>query len=775
MEENCPTSLNSGKYQDGVSGFDTPSGFAKWGHLDREEFYEKYVRDTDEGGIVQFFIPGIACASCVSLLERLPKKNSAVNRAQVNFANKQLTVAFDRTKLPLSELAAWLEELGYTPEFQEKTNEDVMKSKRGLIVKLAVAGFAFVSIMLLALSEYFGGEDFALSEFKDYFGLISLFISIPVVFFSGAVYFSSAYNALRAKVLNIDVPVALGIATLFIRSTLDVMQNGGMGYFDSLAGLVFFLLIGKWYQTKTYDDLNYERDYKSWFPINVMKEDSEGLLVSTPISDLKTGDVIRIHHGEIVPADAILIAGEGLLDKSFTTGESHPEKVKEGAEIEAGGRQLGGAIILRVVRPVEQSQLTRLWNSETFSKKNDRSIKDPIDRISKHFTLAVLFVAFGTLFFWFIVDLSIAWEAFTATLIVACPCALALSLPFTYGSVLRLLGREGAYLKNTMVVERMARVKHLVFDKTGTLTPSKEFKLDFEGVSTDDLSKDLMSAVSTLANQSAHPMSRAIARFWTGSKSEVLNFQETVGAGVQGELDGFKVQIGSKKWIASDSNYSNNKERTDDGFQVSYVYVKVNDNHVGRFSFAKPIRAGVDKELRELSKHYTLHLLSGDSNSERSIFSKWFAEEYMKFEQTPEEKRTYIEELQSQSDSSKVAMVGDGLNDAAALQSSDLGVAVVDDLYAFSPSSDLILDARSLRSWGGMMRFARKAQTTVYILFGISFLYNAIGLSFAVQGLLTPVIAAILMPISSMTVVGVALLRTRLTWSKLLNTDQYDG
>jgi len=373
-EESCPTSLNSDRRNSGKHKYDTLSGIAKWEYLDRDDFYDKYVRQVEEGGLVQFFIPGIGCASCVSLLERLPEKNSAVIRSEVNFANKQLTVTFDKNKLPLSQLAAWLEELGYTPEFQEKTTDEKKTSRRSLIARLAVAGFAFGNIMLLAFSDYLGGEDFDLSGFKDVFGPISLFLSIPVVLYSGSVYFKSAWNALRAGVLNIDVPVALGIATLFIRSTMDVVQNGGMGYFDSLAGLVFFLLIGKWYQTKTYDDLNYERDYKSWFPINVMKQNADDSLSSTPISDLSTGDIIRIHHGEIVPADALLLSGIGLLDKSFTTGESNPEEINEGEEIEAGGRQLGGAIVLRVVRPVEQSQLTSLWNSEAFSKNSDRTL-----------------------------------------------------------------------------------------------------------------------------------------------------------------------------------------------------------------------------------------------------------------------------------------------------------------------------------------------------------------------------------------------------------------
>lgn len=735
----------------------------RWEHLRAPAYRERLIR-RDSGGMATttLYIPDMSCASCVAFLERLPSKHEAIQRSEVNFPRKELRVAFDESRLPLEGLASLLDRLGYPPEVRNGREEQTPRKDRTLLLRLAVAGTCFVLMMLISFAPSWGME---IRGFQEFTGWVNVLLSLPVLFFSARGYFESAWKALRSGGLNMDVPIALGMVVLFVRSAGEWFMHSGMGYFDSLSGLAFFLLIGKWYQTSTHSKLSHERDYKSWFPIQVIRISPEGASTAVPISSLRPGDLIRIHHGEIVPADCILVSGSGQMDRSFITGESQPISIQPGQPIEAGGRQIGGAIELKVERPVEQSALTRLWNSDAFQKEHKRSIQDPVDRISRHFTLTVLAIALTTLLYWIGKDAAIAWEAFTATLIVACPCALALSLPFTYGSTLRWLGRAGAYLKNGLVVEQMARVSDLVFDKTGTLTPASTFETQFQCLPGITMTADIRRKVASAAGSSAHPLSRAITRLWSEPRLPLEAYDESPGAGIAAQVEGTSVYLGASDWAgatvadvqALDAAFPSAQQ----GVRTTFSYVSIEGQLIGRFAFTKPLRAGIDEELTDLASYYRLHLISGDSDAEKEAFAKWFPPENMRFQMRPEEKMAYVQTIRTERPGSISAMIGDGLNDAGALKAADLGIAVVDDLYAFSPASDLILDARALRNLGAMLRFARQAQRTVYLLFGISFAYNVIGLYFAVQGLLTPVLAALLMPISSFTVVAVAMGRTR--------------
>lgn len=743
----------------------------RWAHLKDPAYRDRMVRTGSDGrAAATLFIPDMVCASCVAFLEKLPAKNEAIARAEVNFPRKELRVAFDESRLSLDALAAFLDRLGYPPEMRNAADSSEVKKDRTHVARLAVAGFCFGNIMLISFADHLGGEAFDLSGFQAAFGWFNFALSLPVLLFSARGYFESAWKALRAGGLNMDVPIALGMVVIFVRSVGELLLDTGMGYFDSLAGLAFFLLIGKWYQHSTHSKLAHERDYQSWFPISVLRLTASGEAEAVPISSLVAGDRIRIHHGEIVPADGNLLSGAGQIDRSFITGESHPVAVRPGQSIEAGGRQLGGAIELQVVRPVQQSALTRLWNSDAFQKDRKGSIQDPVDRISRHFTFAVLTIAIATLLFWIGKDASIAWNAFTATLIVACPCALALSLPFTYGSTLRWLGRAGAYLKNTLVVEQMARVRDLVFDKTGTLTAASAFETQFQALPGTSVPPSVRGQVAAAAGSSAHPLSRAIVRLWAEPRPAVQAFDEEPGSGVAARIDGAVVTLGTASWAgaspadiaALDGAFT----PTDAGLRTTFSYVSIDGTLLGRFAFTKPLRDGIDAELTALAASHRLHLISGDSDAERSAFAPWFPADRMRFNMRPDDKMAYIRSVQAAHPGELTAMIGDGLNDAGALKEADLGVAVVDDLYAFSPASDLILDAKALKHWGAMLDFTRQAQRTVYLLFAISFAYNLVGLYFAVQGLLTPVVAAILMPVSSFTVVSVALGRTRWAWSR---------
>lgn len=728
----------------------------KYDYLDEKDVIEKIVdfRD-DKITSLTFYIPQMHCSSCIWLLENLYKLNSAVLQSKVNFVRKELSVRFLHEKLSLKDLVKLLASIGYEPQISLDSVElkKEQHSNRQLYYKIGIAGFCFGNIMLFSFPEYFS-IDITETFLKKFFSYLNLVLALPVFFYSASDYFISAFKGLRKKVVNIDVPISLGILVLFIRSAYEILFNVGSGYFDSMAGLVFFLLIGKILQEKTYDALNFERDYKAYFPLSVTIKQNENEK-SIPVSKLMVGNRILIRKNEIIPADSILINGEGIIDYSFVTGESHPVSKVSGEMIFAGGRQLGGAIELEVIKEVSQSYLTRLWNNDTFNKIGESYFTRFSNTVSKYFTIIVLLIAIGAGAYWLTVDLKTAVHVFTSVLIVACPCALALSTPFTLGNAMRILGRNKFYLKNSSVIEEMAKVNEIVFDKTGTITESGKADIIFQGKVLTPFEQKL---VKSLVRNSTHPLSKKIYdSIDIDEIFPVTKFQEKTGGGISGMIYGYLVKLGSSSFVGL--------ENSDEETLQTRIYLSINEQFVGKFIISNSYREGIDEVIKNLSEHYHLSLLSGDNEGEKATLENIFGKKSnLNFRQSPEDKLIYIKEQQLKG--KKVLMLGDGLNDAGALSKSDVGIAVTDDISNFSPACDAILHGSELKKLPKFLAYAKDSVNIIYASFAISFMYNLIGLSFAVEAKLSPILAAILMPVSSISVVLFATVMTNIFGKK---------
>ncbi|WP_425391084.1 heavy metal translocating P-type ATPase [Ekhidna sp.] len=708
----------------------------KYAFLDNEDIQKQLLRfKSDDVSVVKWFLPGIHCSSCIYLLEHLPKLDQTIIRSEVNFVKREVTVTFDHNEKSLKDLAVLLSQLGYAPGISlsslDKTKKQVAKSNIG--TKVAVAGFCFGNAMLMSMPEYLDRNFLLTDDFKTVFNWINFALAFPVVLYAASDYFQKAWKGIRYGNLNIDVPIALGILTLFGRSSYEIISGVGMGYVDSLAGLVFFLLIGKWYQSKTYQALSFDRDFTSYFPVSVTCL-VDGKEIQRPLRELKKGDVVVIHNDELIPADGVVVSGRGNIDYSFVTGESKPERRSEGQQVYAGGRQKGTELSIALSQTVNNSELTSLWNTDSFKKKDQADLHTWVDKISKYFTLTIIVLAIATGVFWWFNDAALVWNSVTAVLIVACPCALALVLPFAYGHAMRKLGREGLYLKNAEVIEFLAKVDSIVFDKTGTLT-MVQAGITYQGDVIE--SKDMQCLRSALGN-SAHPLSRLIHNELPSvEKLPITEFKEITGKGFEAEVEGIDVKVGSADFL---------EIKPDDSQNESRVYVRVNDRN-GCFIIKSAYRPGVFDLLKQLRDRYKLTLLSGDNTGEQKILQPYFDD--LHFGQKPLDKLTYIKDHQANH-----LMVGDGLNDAGALNEASVGVAIAEDIHQFSPACDAILTSEKVTSIPKVLHFSRRVIFVVFVAFGISFLYNIVGLSFAMSGHLTPLISAILMPISSVTVVG---------------------
>lgn len=708
----------------------------KFAFLDNEDIQKQLLRfHSDDLSVVNWFLPGIHCSSCIYLLEHLPKLDATILRSEVNFIKREVTITFDHNQKSLKELAILLSKLGYPPGISlnslDKTKKEV--AKNNIRAKVAVAGFCFGNAMLMSMPEYLDRNFLLTDDFKSVFNWINFALAFPVVFFSAQDYFIKAWKGIRFGNLNIDVPIALGILTLFGRSAYEIIGGVGMGYVDSLAGLVFFLLIGKWYQGKTYQALSFDRDFTSYFPVSVTCriDDSE---FHRPLKELKKGDVVVIHNDELIPADGKILSGKGNIDYSFVTGEAKPELRETGQVVYAGGRQKGTELVIELTQSVNNSELTSLWNTEAFSKSSKVDLHTWVDRISKYFTLTIIILALATGVYWWVQDPTVMWNAVSAVLIVACPCALALVLPFAYGHAMRKLGKVGLYLKNAEVIESLAKIESIIFDKTGTLTTT-DSGIKYNG---DKLTEEEVSVLKSSLGNSSHPLSRMLHQeLPVVKKVPIDEFEEVTGQGFHAILGAVEVKVGSASYLEEPELSEINESR---------VYFKLSDKK-GYFSINSSYRKGIFSMLKQLRKQFKLSLLSGDNDAESDRLAPYF--DQLNFRQKPVDKLTFTK---SQLD--HTLMIGDGLNDAGALKESDVGIAISEDIHQFSPSCDAIFSSENVSRIPDILAFSRKTISIVFIAFGISFLYNIVGLSFAMSGHLTPLISAILMPVSSVTVVG---------------------
>jgi Cu+-exporting ATPase len=718
---------------------------SRYAYLDNEEIRRELLEFSEDGvSKVKLFIPAIHCSSCIWLLENLQRLNPGVMQATVNFIKKEVVVIFHDKELSLRQLIEMLVAINYIPQLTLDSAGKGAKRKinRGIYYRLGVAGFCFGNIMLFSFPAYLSVNDVVENLLRQNFGLLNILFGIPVAFYSGSVFMISAYKGLKKKFISIDVPIAAGILVLFFRSVYEIVSGTGPGFMDSLAGLVFFLSIGRWYQDKTYQALSFERDYRSYFPVAVTLITEAGTESIIPISKLKTGMRILVRNQELVPADALLVKGDGSIDYSFVSGESSPVAKKEGERIFAGGRQVGASIELLVEREVAQSHLTELWNQDMTGGEKQTRWDSILDVISRYFTVAILVLSVGSGIFWWFHDPSMAFLVVTAILIVACPCALAMTYPFSLGGAMRVFGRNSFYLKRTGVVEALSKVDTIVFDKTGTITRNDGLGADF---TTLEATRDQMHAISSLVRHSTHPASVAIYRQLQGFAAlPVTGFRELPAKGIEGRVDGHLLKIGSAGFVNAVRTVSAEGTR---------VYVSIDDQVAGFIGISNQYRAGMKEVLSELALRYELHLLSGDNDAELPNLLAFFpSRNHLNFNKTPREKLEYIRNLKASG--KKVLMIGDGLNDAGALRESDCGISIADDIYHFSPACDAILESGQFSHLPGFLNFSRTAMRIVFFSIGLSFLYNVVGLSYAITGNLSPVVSAILMPLSSVTIVA---------------------
>lgn len=730
----------------------------EYDYLENEEVVKKLIHFSNETYYkISINLPAIHCSACILILENLPKFLPGVTRSNVNFNKKELTILYRHASISLKEIAEFLHDLGYKPDFNFSALESKKQKKdfyKNLSIKIAVAGFCFGNSMLISLPEYLDTNLHLEEKYKVLFGIVNLILILPVVFYSGLQYFTSAIRGLSKKQVNLDVPIALGITLLFFRTTYEIITMTGAGYADSLTGLIFFLLIGRWYQNKTYQALSFDRDYKSFFPISVTKLTADHE-VTIPLSSVERGDHLLIRNGELVPVDCLLIKGTGSIDYSFVTGESLPETIKEGKEIFAGGKHGGPPIIVEAQKSVNNSYLTQLWQQKEDDNKEDPALALIINKISKHFTFIILAIAFTSATYWYFVDISKLWNSFSSVLIVACPCALALASPFAYGHAIRILGRKGIYLKDASVVEKLARIRNMIWDKTGTLTNTFNANVHFQGA---QLNEEELALVRTVVHNSMHPLSRLIYQSLPSRSAsyDLSEYEEIPGKGIKAKINNLPIKVGAAKWVGADDDQKQINE--------TKVYISIDGDIKGYYAFKQYYRKGVFDLLNHLKGKYSLHLLSGDNEGERDTLSPYFTQ--LHFNQNPHDKRKYLESIKKGED---ILMIGDGLNDAGALKEAHVGIALTDDIHQFSPACDIIYDAKELEHLDNYLSFARKTLRIVYAAFAISFLYNLVGLAFAVTGNLTPLLSAILMPVSSVTVVLFVSLSVMQSFNNALN------
>lgn len=683
-------------------------------------------------------LPTIHCQACISKVERGLNAHPGIHSARVNLTLKRALIEAD-PEVRADDLIPVLEGLGFEAHELDLATLAATQSDRAgrdLLMRLAVAGFASMNVMLLSISVWSGASDAT----RDMFHWISAAIAFPAVIFAGKPFFINAWSALRVGRLNMDVPIVLALALALITSLWETSLSGEHAYFDAALTLTFFLLAGRYldYRTRAVARSAAEELAALEVPRAIRMEDEAEVEVA--VSELAIGDLILVRPGGRMPVDGVIATGQSELDRSLLTGETLPVFAEPGTQVSAGEVNLTGPLVVRAEAVGEDTSLHRMADLVAIAESGRSRYTSLADSAAKLYAPGVHILSALAFIGWYLYtyDLRMALNIAAAVLIITCPCALGLAVPAVTTAASGRLFKKGMLIKHSTALERLAGVDTVVFDKTGTLTAGTPQLENLDGFSRAEL-----AIVLALAEGSSHPLSRSLtaaARAAGIAPAEVTELQERPGFGTEGLYQGRTVRLGRAAWLGADQ-----------GSQTA-AWLDTGDGTAPRgFLFHDALRPGAAEAVAQLhAAGKEVLLISGDTTAavedlaHRLGIQKWLAEAL------PQDKAARVQALSDQG--RKVLMVGDGLNDTAALTAAHVSISPASALDAARVASDIVLLGQDLEPIAEACVVASKATKRIRENFRIATLYNVIAVPLAIAGFATPLIAALAMSSSSITV-----------------------
>ena len=727
--------------------------------FDDQAYGTAHVREQSDGTCAtELLVEGMHCAACVWLIERLPRVAPGVIEARANIRSRTVSLRYDPERTKLSLVARALDRLGYAPHPArgEAARRVRQKEDRAFLIRVAVAGALAGNIMLLAIALYGG----ALSGITDFwwtvFRYYSMGLGILTLVWPGRVFFTGAIAALRTRTAHLDVPIALALLVGGVWGTLNTLRGTGEIYFDSVAVLVFLLLVGRWIQHRQQRAAADSIELMlTLTPTSATLVDAEGNTRRVPIESVEPGMLLRVEAGDSIPADGVITLGTTTLDTSLLTGESRPIRSDIGDEVLAGATNLSSPITMRVDQVGSSTRVGKLMELVARASSEKSEIVRFADRIAGVFVIVVITLAVITVGIWSVRgSISEAIEHATALLIVTCPCALGLATPMAMSVALGRAARRGMLAKSAASIEALSKPGTMILDKTGTLTEGATRAASTWG---DPV---LIERAAAVEHHSNHPIARAIAKL-AEHPAPVESIVQHTGEGIEGVVGGERIRIGSPRFIESQTPIDDKtRAQIDTVLEHGHTPIVV---HSGSLGFGV---VGVGDTIRDDSKHaideltslgWITRICSGDHEQivERVAHELGIDEAQGRID--PEGKADLVRSLKAAQTpkDGPIVMVGDGVNDSAALARADVGIAVHGGAEASLQASDLYLVHPGLSPIVDLVRLSRSTMSTIRLCLMISICYNVVAASLAMMGLISALIAAIIMPISSLTVVAI--------------------
>ncbi|NWF38544.1 heavy metal translocating P-type ATPase [Mariprofundus sp. NF] len=749
-----------------------PEQVADLEQYDLPELQSEFVRDFGEGRKqAHLLVEGIHCAACVWLIEKGLAAMPGIDLAEVNLAHQRLNLRWDSNNVKLSAIMVRLGSLGYAaaPFNAEAAEGSLQRRNRSLLFRMAFAGFGAMNIMWISIALYAGDFSGIDQGHKAFFQLVSFFIATPVLLYSGWPFFRSALLGLQQWRLTMDLPISIGSLSTYAYSCWVLVQASGEVYFDTVVTFLFVILIGRYLEGLSKRNASSAALRLLELQPRLATRLLDGLVDGgegeerISVRKLQVGDRVLVRPGEKVPADGVVLSGESYVDESMLSGESRPLQKEKGASVVAGSINVDGSLTVEVSLIGADTTLARIVALVEEAQGSKAAVQQLADRIVPWFVAITLGLALITFLYWLRDDFDTALLAAVSVLIITCPCALGLATPMGIAVGVGVGAKRGVLVRHGQALESLASITHVVFDKTGTLT---EGRMRVANISTSNgfEPERLISLAAAVESHSRHPLASAICAEHKTARLSCRSFISESGLGVSGEVDGRAVVIGNARLMLRagaeiDEFMQSQQQQIESGMGVA-LFVAVDGVLAGLIHMQDRIRDQAPELVALLrAQGFGITVLTGDSREAGNSLKVKLGEMVVKAELMPEDKEAEIRALQQQGE--KVLMIGDGVNDAPALARADVSMAMGSGMDVSMECSDIVLVGSDLSRVGFAISLAERTLATIRQNIGISLTYNLILVPAAMAAMVTPVFAAIAMPISSLLVIGNAILIRR--------------